>query len=71
MTRSYIRWFSAGVLLLAFAAMVSGVYALKSNPYPGANDFYSRWSGVKSFWIDGLDPYGDEASLAIQIGIFG
>lgn len=59
------------VILLVFAAGVVGIYAFKSDPYPGANDFYSRWSGVRSFWVDGLDPYGDAASLAIQEGIYG
>lgn len=65
------RWLFVVVLLLVLAAAVWGVYTFKSEPYPGANDFYSRWSGVASFWIDGLNPYGDEASLAIQIGIYG
>ncbi len=58
--------------LLALAVIdVVGTYTFKSKPYPGANDFYSRWSGARSFWVDGLDPYGDEASLAIQVGIYG
>ncbi len=69
--RSRDRWLLAGLLLIVFGAAVVGVYSFKSHPYPGANDFYSRWSGVKSFWVDGLDPYGEEASLAIQIGIYG
>ncbi len=59
------------VMALALGAVTWGVYTFKSRPYPGANDFYSRWSGVRSFWLDGLDPYGDEASLAIQEGIYG
>ncbi|NPV67893.1 MAG: DUF2029 domain-containing protein [Anaerolineae bacterium] len=57
--------------LLAFAAVTWGIYTFKSRPYPGANDFFSRWSGVRSFWIDRLDPYGEEASLSIQVGIYG
>ncbi|GAB4572032.1 MAG: hypothetical protein Kow0077_10340 [Anaerolineae bacterium] len=61
----------AVVGLVVFALTAWAVYTFKSKPYPGANDFYSRWSGVRSFWVDGLDPYGDEASLAIQIGIYG
>ena len=60
-----------GLLLVVFGAAVAGVYTFKSQPYPGANDYYSRWSGVRSFWLNGLDPYGDEASLAIQMGIYG
>jgi hypothetical protein len=65
------RWVLVGVLVVVFMLAVWGVYTFKSAPYPGANDFYSRWSGVQSFWMDGLDPYGEEASLAIQIGIYG
>ncbi len=57
--------------LLAFAAIVWGIYTFKSRPYPGANDFFSRYAGARSFWIEGLDPYGEEASQAIQIGIYG
>lgn len=59
------------VVAVLFVAGMLGIYTFKSNPYPGANDFYSRWSGVRSFWVDGLDPYGDAASLAIQEGIYG
>lgn len=58
-------------LAALFVIGVYAVYTLKSRPYPGANDFYSRWSGARSYWLKGLDPYGDEASLAIQIGIYG
>lgn len=64
-------WLLAGVILLVSIALIWGVYTFKSKPYPGANDFYSRWSGAHSFWVEGLDPYGEEASLAIQIGIYG
>ncbi|MFC1960175.1 glycosyltransferase family 87 protein [Chloroflexota bacterium] len=60
-----------GLALLLFALVTLGMYTLKSRPYPGANDFYSRWSGVQSYWMKGLDPYSEEASLAIQIGIYG
>lgn len=31
----------------------------------------SRWEGVRSFWRDGLNPYGEEASLNIQARIYG
>jgi hypothetical protein len=65
------KWAMAFILLGLFALSAWGVYTFKSQPHPGANDFYSRWSGVKSFWLEGLNPYGSEASLAIQIGIYG
>ncbi len=59
------------LLLGLVVALAAGLYIFKSAPHPGANDFYSRWSGARSFWVDSLDPYGEEASLAIQIGIYG
>jgi hypothetical protein len=31
----------------------------------------SRWEGARSFWVDGLNPYGDQASLNIQMQIYG
>lgn len=40
-------------------------------PYPGHNDFMSRWEGARSYWVEGLNPYGEEASLNIQERIYG
>ncbi|MCZ7544114.1 MAG: DUF2029 domain-containing protein [Anaerolineae bacterium] len=61
----------AVLLIVLLAVNVYATYAIFTSQFPGANDFYSRWSGARSFWLEGLDPYGDEASLAIQIGIYG
>ncbi|GAB4441958.1 MAG: hypothetical protein Kow00120_10670 [Anaerolineae bacterium] len=61
----------AALLIVLLAVNVYATYAIFTSQFPGANDFYSRWSGARSFWLEGLDPYGDEASLAIQIGIYG
>ncbi len=71
MQRTGTRWLAVALILLVLAGDVGATYALKSRPYPGANDFYSRWAGVRAFWMEGLNPYGEEASLAIQIGIYG
>ena len=61
------------VLLLAmlFALDVYAVHSVFASRYPGANDFYSRWKGAELFWKEGLDPYSEEATLAIQEGIYG
>ncbi len=40
-------------------------------PFPGHNDFMSRWEGTRSYIIDGLNPYGEQASLNIQGRIYG
>ncbi|MBL8166323.1 MAG: DUF2029 domain-containing protein [Anaerolineae bacterium] len=62
-----------GVLaaLLVFGAAVVITHNVLTRPYPGHNDFMSRWEGSRSFWIDGLNPYGELASLNIQYAIYG
>jgi hypothetical protein len=57
--------------ILLFALDVYAVHSVFTSRYPGANDFFSRWKGARVFWIEGLDPYSDEATLAIQEGIYG
>jgi len=52
-------------------AAVMGTYNTLTNPYPGHNDFMSRWEGARSYWVEGLNPYGEEASLNIQERIYG
>ncbi|MCU0514958.1 MAG: DUF2029 domain-containing protein, partial [Anaerolineae bacterium] len=60
------------LLVLAVLALnVLGTYQALTRPFPGHNDFMSRWEGVRSFVHDGLNPYGPEASLNIQRQIFG
>lgn len=59
------------LLALVLAVMVVITHNAFTAPYPGLNDFMSRWEGARSYWIDGLNPYGDEASLNIQQRIYG
>ncbi|MCC7447067.1 MAG: DUF2029 domain-containing protein [Anaerolineae bacterium] len=60
------------LMLVAFLAFDSWVtYQYFTSKFPGANDFYSRYGGARAFWVDRLDPYGDQASLQIQMGIYG
>lgn len=42
-----------------------------TEPFPGHNDFMSRWEGARSFFVDGLSPYSEQASLNIQYRIYG
>lgn len=56
---------------LIFIVAVVGIYSFLTYPYPGHNDFLSRWEGARSFWQDGLNPYSDQASLNIQMAIYG
>ncbi len=60
--------------LLTLAMLVIAVIVVHqylTEPFPGHNDFMSRWEGARSFWVDGLNPYGEQASLNIQQQIYG
>ncbi|MCA0452530.1 MAG: DUF2029 domain-containing protein [Chloroflexi bacterium] len=57
--------------LVFFVGAVLLIHNMLTAPYPGHNDFMSRWEGARSFWIDGLNPYGEQASLNIQEQIYG
>ena len=63
------------LVMIFLLALIIGATIMTHNmltrPYPGHNDFLSRWEGARSFWIDGLNPYGEQASLNIQMKIFG
>jgi len=56
----------AVILLDAYAT-----YIVFTSKFPGANDFYSRWAGGRAFLIDGLNPYSDEVTHRIQLGMYG
>lgn len=56
---------------LLFALNSYGMYAVFVHDRPGANDFYPRWRATQLYWQEGIDPYSDEATLAIQMGIQG
>jgi len=60
------------VLILALLAVnVVVTHDYFTAPYPGHNDFMSRWEGARSYLQEGLNPYGEEASLNIQMQIYG
>jgi hypothetical protein len=59
------------LLVAAFIAAVILTHNLFTSRVPGMNDFLSRWEGARSFFVDGLSPYSDEASLNIQQRIYG
>lgn len=56
---------------LFFSLNSYGMYAVFAHDRPGANDFYPRWRAAQLYWQEGVDPYSDEATLAIQMGIRG
>lgn len=65
------RFILALIAFIASAVTVVGIYNVFTKPYPGLNDFMSRWEGARSYWQEGLNPYGEEASLNIQKRIYG
>ncbi|MGB7342383.1 MAG: glycosyltransferase family 87 protein, partial [Phototrophicaceae bacterium] len=60
-----------GLSSIIFVLMVIATHNFLTEPFPGHNDFLSRWEGARSFWVDGLNPYGEEASLNIQTMMWG
>src|SRR5688500_15255654 len=59
------------IVLAVLAVDAALTYSNLTRPYPGHNDFMSRWEGARSYWLEGLNPYGDQASLNIQQRIYG
>jgi len=57
---------AAVILLDAYAT-----YIVFTSKFPGANDFYSRWAGGRAFLVDGLNPYSNEVTHRIQLGMYG
>jgi hypothetical protein len=56
---------------LLFVVDVYATYAVFTLQHPGANDFYPRWRGTQLYCQEGVDPYSDRATLAIQEGMYG
>jgi hypothetical protein len=70
--RSGLRLALAAVLLgLTLVAVAFGIRRTFTSRVAGGNDLYSRWSAGCNWLIRGVDPYGKEATLAIQRGIYG
>jgi hypothetical protein len=59
-----------GVCIL-FVLLVVAVRQLFTLEAVGANDFYPRWKGTMLFWREGVDPYSDRATAAIQQDMYG
>ncbi|WP_420645470.1 glycosyltransferase family 87 protein [Candidatus Leptofilum sp.] len=58
-------------VLLLFTFSVWGMYTFFTSKVPGANDFFPRWKGAQLFWQDGIDPYSQTATEAIQRVLYG
>ena len=67
-------WQLASILSLVVlvpALEVITTHQVLTAPHPGANDFYSRWRAAQLYWQAGVDPYCEQATAAIQQGIYG
>lgn len=64
-------WGAVALLGLLLVGNVIATHDVLTAPYPGHNDFMSRWEGARSYWRDGLNPYGEAASANIQQRIYG
>ena len=58
-------------LVVLFALMVYATHEVFTSRFAGANDLYPRWKGAQLFWLEGIDPYSETATEAIQRGIYG
>lgn len=58
-------------LILLFGLLVVAVQSLFTQEFVGANDFYPRWKGAQLYWLEGVDPYSDTATEAIQRDMYG
>lgn len=72
MTRGRIQWVVGGAILLVLLVVnVIATHDVLTEPHPGHNDFLTVWEASRSFWRDGLDPYGEQATINIQTRIYG
>jgi hypothetical protein len=70
--RTFWQKLIAGVgLLLLFGVTVIAFQFLFTQEFAGANDFYPRWKGAQLYWLEGIDPYSQTATEAIQRDMYG
>lgn len=69
--RTWIYPIGVILLLVLLVGNVIVTHNVFTKPFPGHNDFLSRWEGARSFWMDGISPYSEQASLNIQQRIYG
>lgn len=63
--------FASTIVALLFIIVVIATHNVFTRPYPGHNDFMTPLEATRAFWLDGLNPYGPEATERIQNRIFG
>lgn len=67
-----ITWILAiGLLTIVFIGAIPLHYTTFTSRVAGMNDYLSRWEGARSFFVEGVSPYSDQATLNIQTRIYG
>ncbi len=73
--RRWLRWPYVMALIGGYAAFFAAQTLLTrqvfTSRYPGANDFYPRWAGGCRLLWEGEDPYSEEITREIQLGVYG
>lgn len=59
------------ILSVLFVLMTGVTHQVLTAPYPGHNDFVSRYIPLRAFWLEGINPYSDEATARIHQVIYG
>lgn len=57
--------------ILLFSLTTYAIHTVFTTQVIGALDFYPRWKGTQLFFLDGVDPYSQEATEAIQTSMRG
>lgn len=73
MRTRYPIWIGAILFILAVAFIIGltlANYQLVLDA-PGGNDFLPRWMGARYWLLDGVNPYDEEVSEAIQVAMYG
>lgn len=59
------------LILLLYFALAYGIYSSVTSRELGANDFFSRWEGARALFLRGENPYSDQVTREIQMGMYG
>ncbi len=57
--------------VILYAALAFGIYNGLTRHALGANDFYSRWMGARALFLRGENPYSENVTREIQMGMYG
>lgn len=59
------------LIIAMYFVLAYGIFAALTQYTLGGNDFYSRWMGARELLLRSQDPYSDDVTREIQMGMFG